>query len=157
MLETRWNLMRRRLLVVLLPVLLAAGCDDFGFWPSSVPQVAGTYNGTLTLTFPPGSDTVTGSMSMVVVQDGERLTITGSMTLLGETVEIPPATGTLDRDGRFTVTAGGFAGIMSDPTCGTVTTTNSTWSFSGSTMQIDESSTTDSCGNVDVAATLTRA
>ena len=119
MLETRWNLMRRRLLVVLLPVLLAAGCDDFGFWPSSVPQVAGTYNGTLTLTFPLGSDTVTGSMSMVVVQDGER----------PDDHRVDDAPGRNRRRSRRppgpwigTVASrlppGGFAGIMSDPTCG---------------------------------------
>ena len=152
--------MRRRLLGVLLLTLLIAGCGDDGGptapSPPRFPQVAGTYNGTLTFTFSLVSDTLTGSMRMVVVQAGAQLTITGSMTLLGETVELPAVTGTVNETGFFTATAGGFSGTVSDETCGTLTTTSATLTFSGSTARITETATTEFCGNIQLSGTLTR-
>ena len=50
------------------------------------------------------------------------------MTLLGETVELPAVTGF----------AGGFSGSVSDETCGALTTTSATLTFSGSTARITE-------------------
>ena len=153
--------MRQRLLVILLLTLLITGCGDDGGpvapSPPQFPQVAGTYNGTLTLTFSLVSDTLTGSMRMVVVQAGSQLTITGSMMFLGETVELPAVTGTVNETGFFTVTAGGFSGTVSDETCGTLTTTSATLTFSGSTARITETATTEFCGNIQLSGTLTRA
>ena len=68
-------------------------------------------------------------MHMVLVQAGAQLTITGSMMLLGETVELPPVTGTVNETGFFTATTGGFSGTVSDETCGTLTTTHATLTF----------------------------
>ena len=163
MIKTRRNLMRQRLLVILLLTLLITGCGDDGGpvapSPPQFPQVAGTYNGTLTLTFLLVSDTFTGSMRMVVVQAGAQLTITASMMLLGETVVLPAVTGTVNETGFFTATGGGFSTTVSDEdeTCGTLTTTSSTLTFSGSTARIAETATTEFCGNVQLSGTLTRA
>ena len=160
MIKTRRNLMRQRLLVILLLTLLITGCGDDGGpvapSPPQFPQVAGTYNGTL-LTFSLVSDTLTGSMHMVLVQAGAQLTITGSMMLLGETVELPAVTGAVNETGFFTATAGGFSETVSDETCGTLTTTSATPTFSGSTARITETAAAEFCGNIQLSGTLTRA
>ena len=97
---------------------------------------------------------------MVVVQAGSQLTISGSMTFDGVTMQLPKVTGTINETGFFTATAGtdGFSpgAAASDDTCGTITSTSSTLTFSGSTAQLHESATTDFCGTLTLDATLTR-
>ena len=67
---TNIPLTRRRLLGVLTLVISACGDDGGPTTPSGpqYPQVAGTYSGPLTVSFSIVSDTLTGSMRMVVVQ-----------------------------------------------------------------------------------------
>ena len=93
---------------------------------------------------------------MVVVQAESQLTISGSMTLDGMTVQLPAVTGTINETGLFTATAGGFSTSAVPDTCGTITPTSSTLTFSGSTAQLHESATTDFCGTLTLDATLTR-
>ena len=45
------------------------------------------------------------------------------MILLGETVELPAVTGTVNETRFFTATAGGFSDTVNDENCGTLTTT----------------------------------
>ena len=157
---TNIPLTRRRLLGVLILTLVISACGDDGgpTTPSGpqYPQVAGTYSGPLTVSFSIVSDTLTGSMRMVVVQAGAQLTVTGSLTFLGETVDLPAVTGTVNETGFFTTSAGGFTGAVSDETCGTLTTTSDTLTFSGSTARISESATSEFCGSIQVSGTLTR-
>ena len=65
-------------------------------------------------------------------------------------------TGTVNETGFFTTSAGGFTGAVSDETCGTLTTTSATLTFSGSTARISESATSEFCGSIQVSGTLTR-
>ena len=153
--------------LILVLAVLAAGCDDGRLQnpvaPSSVrptvptvPQVAGTYLGPLELSGSLVPNTVTGSMRMVVVQAGGQVTITGSITFFGETTQLPAFTGVINSTGFVTVTGGGFSGSVSDPDCGTITTTSSTLTFSGRSARIYEAATTDFCGNFTITGTLTR-
>ena len=135
-------------------ILLAVACSD----PTApFPDVAGTYAGTVTLSVSGGGSLdLDGSMIMVVAQSDEQLTITGSITFLGETVQLPAITGTINETGFFTATAGGFSETTSDPECGTWTTTSSTLTFSGATARLQESVSSPSCGNLSLFGTLTR-
>jgi len=135
-------------------ILLAVACGDLT--GPSFPDVAGTYSGTVTLSLS-GGGSLDGSMSMVVAQSGAELTITGSITFLGETTQLPAITGTVNETGFFTATAGGFSGTASDPQCGTLTTTSATLTFSGGTARLQESASSTYCGNLSLFGTLTRA
>lgn len=93
---------------------------------------------------------------MNVVQAGAQLTITGSITLLGQTVPLPAFTGTVNSTGFFTASGTGFSGAVDDATCGLVSTANATLTFSGNTARYVENTTTDFCGNWAFSGTLTR-
>ncbi len=102
------------------------------------------------------SGNLTGSASLTVVQSGSQLTITGSMTFFGETAELPAITGTINSTGFFTPTGGGFSSEAADPTCGTITTSSSTITFSGSSLRLVESASSEFCGTLSLSGTLTR-
>lgn len=152
------NRMRRFLLATALPALLIAACGDGGpTAPSTFPQVAGTYDGQITLSSSLApEESLTGQMQMVVVQDGEQLTITASITLFGETTEQPAITGTIDENGSFTVASGEFAGTDIDPECGTSTVASFTLMFSGSMAKLQVTLASDSCGTFTLDGDLTR-
>ena len=95
-------------------------------------------------------------MRIVVRQSGAQVTITGSLTFLGETLELPAITGTINATGFFTATAGGFAGTVDDPTCGRITTTSSSLTFTGRTARYTETANTQFCGTWNLSAVLTR-
>jgi len=135
-------------------IVSAVACSDLT--GPSFPDVAGTYAGTVTLSLS-GGGSVDGSMRMVVAQSDEQLTITGSITFLGETTQLPAITGTINETGFFTATAGGFSGTTSDPQCGTWTPTSSTLTFSGGTARLQESASSPVCGSLNLFGTLTRA
>ena len=165
---------RRRLgSFIIGPVLVVAGCsnasdaiDGGGIVrgpaaPSpQFPSVAGIYEGPLTLTSSSDPQRIDGSMRMVVGQADAQIKITGSITFLDVTVEVPEVTGTINRTGLVTVTGGtpitGGSGLVEDPDCGWVTTTSSTLVLSGSTARLDETSETEFCGNWTLSGTLPR-
>lgn len=134
-------------------ILLTVACGSTG---PSFPDVAGTYTGAVTAS-QSGGGSLDGSMSMDVAQSGEQLTITGSITFLGETTQLPAITGTINETGFFTATAGGFSETTSDPECGTWTTTSATLTFSGATARLQESASSPRCGTLSLFGTLTRA
>lgn len=136
-----------------LILLAVASCGELT--GPSFPDVAGTYTGTVTLSLS-GGGSLDGSMRMVVAQAGAELTITGSITFLGETTQLPAITGTVNETGFFTATAGGFSGTTSDPECGTWTTTSSTLTFSGATVRLQETASSPYCGTLSAFGTLTR-
>ena len=117
------------------------------------PNVAGTYTGPLDLTF--AGVTVTLSAGMTVVQSGSQLTITGYASFAGEIIQLPAVTGNINQTGFFTATSG-FASDIDDPTCGHITTTSSTLTFSGNTARYVETATSSFCGNISISGTLTR-
>ena len=148
-----------RTTLILVTFVLATGCGDSGNpvgpSPTSIPNVAGTYSGSVTATITSPLDSETGSMRMSVVQVGSQLTITGEITFPGETFQLPALTGTINATGFFTATGGGVTSASSDE-CGTANATSSTLTFSGNTARLVETLTTQYCGNLSVSATLSR-
>lgn len=147
----------RRPLLAVAVVLLLTACDDGG--PTSpsnrYPQVSGTYTGSLSVTsarFGPGGSV---SARMVVVQSGNQLTITGSVSFGGRTAELTAITGTINETGFFTA-AGVVSGGLDDPTCGRVTPTTGSLTFSGRTMRVVENASSQYCGEIQISGTLTR-
>ena len=93
---------------------------------------------------------------LTVVQSGSQLTITGSLTVFGQTVQLPAVTGTVNETGFFTATAGGFATSVDDTTCGRIAVTSATLTFAGNTARYVENDKTDFCGNWLFSGTLTK-
>ena len=97
---------------LLAAALLAAACDMRGSG-AGVPQVAGTYTGTLTwewLSYENASYLTTARL--VVRQSGDEVTVVGSIVVTGTTYEIPALSGTINQTGRFTVSPQGGASLV---------------------------------------------
>ena len=138
-----------------------AACGDSLTGPS-VADVAGTYTGPLTIELTAGgvgTVTATGSMRMVAQQDGDRVTLSGSMTLFGETESLGAISGTIDEAGVWTEPGSetGTIGIPDDE-CGYAGETRVR--FSGSSLRIEISASrltpTIDCPNISMSADLTR-
>ena len=144
--------MKRLLTVAICTVALA--CDSIT--GPKYPDVAGTFSGPLTVTstIVPGS--ITGTMSLTVVQSDDQITVTGSVAFLGSTSQLAALTGTINETGFFTATAGGGAPSVSDPDCGIMTTTSSTLTFSGQTARFHQAISTTYCGALTFDGLLTR-
>lgn len=138
----------------LLMIASCAAATSCGITGPQYPDVAGTYDGPLTWQIP--GESIAGQMNLTVVQADDQLTITGSATILGSTIQLPAITGTVNETGFFTATAGGAAGTVSDPNCGTITTTSATLNFTGDSARYHETATTSWCGAWAFDATLTR-
>ena len=123
--------MRRLALVLAITVLIGCGADSPTAPTSQIPEVAGTYTGPLTLRVVTTGDSLQGSARFDVAQAGAQLTITGSITFLGETAQLPAITGTINATGFFTPTSGGVAGAVNDPDCGRITPASASITFSG--------------------------
>ena len=145
--------MRKLLMGTACAVTLACGITG-----PSYPDVAGSYIGPLTVTSSLVSGTLTGTMSINVLQVDDQVTVTGSMTFMGSTNQLAAITGTINETGFFTGTAGGVAPSTSDPECGVMTTTASTLSFSGPgpTARFHQTISTTYCGGLSLDAELTR-
>lgn len=140
-------------------LLMGAACAvtlACGITGPSYPDVAGTYSGPLTVTSTLVSGSFTGTMTMNVVQVDDQITVTGSVTFMGDTDQLPAITGTINETGFFTATAGGSAPSTSDPECGITTTTASTLSFSGRSARFHQTISTTYCGGLSFDADLTR-
>ena len=146
--------MKKKLVFILALSALAPACDNIT--GPSYPDVAGTYSGPLVWSLSIDPTPVTGTMSITVVQQDSQLTVTGSITMLGTTSQLPAITGTINETGFFTATSGGAAGNIPDPTCGVITTTSSTLTFSGNSARFHETASTQYCGSWSFDATLTR-
>ena len=141
-------------IVVCLAIVSACGGSPSS--PTSqIPDVAGTYTGSLTWTAD-GAFVASIQARLTVVQAGAQLTVSGSLTLLGQTVQVAAVTGTVNATGFFTVSGGGFAGAVDDATCGTIRGTSASLTFSGNTARYVETDTTDFCGNWNFSGTLTK-
>ncbi len=149
----------RRLALVLAVVLTGCGADSptapTTAPTSQIPEVAGTYTGPLTLLAVTTGAILQGSARLDVAQAGAQLTITGSITFLGETVQLPAIMGIINATGIFTPTSG-WVEEVNDPDCGRVTSTNASVTFFGRTLRLVETASTDSCGNFELSGTLSR-
>lgn len=144
-------------IVVLCSALVACG-KETPTSPSTpqIPQVAGTYNGQLTLTALATGERFIGSAQMVVRQAGSQLTVSGSMTILGLTTQLSAVTGTINATGFFTLTGGGFTGSVDAGECGRLRPLTASLTFSGRTANYVETAETDFCGTFQLTADLTR-
>ncbi|MCY4645372.1 MAG: hypothetical protein OXE73_00580 [Gammaproteobacteria bacterium] len=144
--------------------LAAVGACDSLTGPS-FPEVAGTYTGPLTVEVAvvsqgvPNTITANGTMRVVVEQDTDQVTLSASMTILGDTETLDTLTGTIDEGGVWTETganAGAF--VLGDDECGY--TANAAVRFSGGSLTIEATSTvsqpTIDCPNVTWSAELAR-
>lgn len=144
-----------RRLVFVLAVSVFTGCGDSPTAPTSrIPQVAGAYAGPLTMQVT-ANDSFQGTARFNVAQAGAQLTITGFVTLLRSTAELPAIAGTINEMGFFIPTAGGAAGVVND-SCGKVTTTSTNISFTGRTLRWEEAASTEFCGSFELSGTLRR-
>ena len=143
-----------RTLVIM--ALLSAACGESPTAPSQqIPQVAGTYTGSIALSAA-GRTLASGTALMKVVQAGSQLTITGSVTVSGATVQIRAVTGTINSTGYFTPSRRSFTNRVTDPTCGTITPVDASLTFAGNTARYVENATTTFCGPLQFSGTLRR-
>ena len=152
--------MRCAVLLVALMLVVPACNGDTPTAPTpsvpQIPQVAGTYTGPVTFTFSALQVEEAGTGRFVVVQSGSELTISGSVTVAGETYELAATTGTVNATGFYTPTSGGSGVAEDDPTCGAITNYSESLTFIGRTMRITVSWQTAECGRFDISGTLTR-
>lgn len=151
--STSFGAHRRFAFAATLTLVMACGSEPTG---PQYPEVSGTYAGPVVFSSSLGGS-LEGSMSIAVVQAGAQVTITGSITFLGDTTNLPAITGNINETGFFTASAGGFSDSAEfDPECGLMTPTSSTLAFSGNTAQIHESVQTGYCGTWTLSGTLTK-
>ena len=151
-----------RILLVAVCLAAAPGCDWLDeLTGPSVPDVAGTYTGPLTVEVTAGAVTVSaaGSMTLAVEQAGDQVTISGSLTIEGDTETIDAAPGIIDGAGVWTTADDASAGFgVEDDGCGG--TVEATFRFSDNSLALEMSSTTPEptieCPNITLSATLAR-
>ena len=115
MARRRSHILRLATCAVLIVATAACGGDSRPTTPVSptplspqpqIPNVAGTYQGPLTITAALAGGAVmvslSGTMHITVVQAGAQLTITGAIAIFDETSALDTVTGTVDNTGRVT-------------------------------------------------------
>ena len=104
-----------------------------------------------------GLISASGIHQMAVTQSGNQVTIGGaSAVAVGEGIELPSISGTIDQTGVFTPAGGAGATLWNEPPCGRWMLASADISFSGRSMQIQETLETDRCGVIGLSGTLTR-
>lgn len=125
------------------------GPDD-----TAVPQVAGTYAGTVeTKAVYPGRGAVVAEVPLTadVTQDGSEVTM-----VLTATTASDPIVGTIDEAGVFTPSAPDVrTGLEPDAICGTVSLEVFAVMFSGNSLAIRAGTDTERCGYSTVSGVLT--
>ena len=150
---SRWS----RVLLGLAATALAACGGSGPTAPSEYPDVAGTYSGPLVhMAGEPGrQQSLDGTMRIIVTQSESRVTVNGSITILGQTAEIPPTRGTINETGEVSFSEDALGGVTNDPDCGESTTALSLV-FSDGTATFNQVTQTAECGDSTVSATMTR-
>ena len=149
-----------KLITVLITIVFIVSCGDdliSSKIPSKVPQVAGTYAGPLEIIFSatPGIK-LTGSMKVIVIQAGSQLTITGSVTLIGTTIQLTAISGTINSSGYFTIEKSGGVGQVRDKECGVLRTLSFSITFLNNSIKYVEDISTDYCGIFQFSGTLSK-
>ena len=152
---------RVRLFVAGVAFILVGACGDSTSptapsrpLPPPIPQVAGTYTGSLDWTID-GSLFGQGTARITAVQSGAQITLTAVITFGELTQQAPAITGTINETGFFTQTSTPRPPALKTR-CGTITTTGISINFSGNTLRYLETATTDLCGDWQITGTLTR-
>lgn len=158
---------QRAIAVALLLVVAVASCDsstdpDSSLPDPSFPEVAGTYTGSVTsvLTAGDAAGTITGTLRVVVAQEEDRVTLSGSVTVNGETEALGgPFPGTIDEAGAWTETGAATAFVPGDDhPCGY--TNDQGVRFSRGSLTVAATATVpepdEDCPNIRISAELTR-
>ena len=163
--QRRSHILRLAPCAVLIVATAACGGDSSPTTPVSptplspqpqIPNVAGTYQGPLTITASLDGGVVmlslSGTMHITVVQAGAQLTISGSIAIFDETSALDTVTGTVDDTGRVTFPPDSIINAapipMGDDPCGTLTAAPTMLTFSGNTARFLQTATSDDCGTV---------
>ena len=141
---------------IVLFVAVAAACGDSPTSPSRYPQVAGSYIGEVTMSARSvGVVSSSGINRMEVTQSGSRVTIGGVFFGIGEGIETPSITGTINEAGVVTTPLAG-ATLGNDSPCGKWMLASASINFTGRSMRIEETMETDHCGVIRFSGTLSR-
>ena len=144
------------LYIAFLFLLTLSACDS-GSDPLLL-QVEGTYKGHMVSQV----STVEGDLTRFfpaqfeVVQAGATVTISGTMYLVRDVVDLAAITGEINATGLFTPTAGGSVREYTDPNCGQLTTTSESFVFSGDSLHVQETYITADCGDVSASGMFAR-
>lgn len=95
-------------------------------------------------------------MRIIVTQSESQVTVNGSITILGQVTELPPARGTIDETGEVSFSEDVLGGVTNDPDCGETRTVTLSLVFSDGTATFNQVTRTDECGDFTVSATMTR-
>ena len=120
---------------------------------SRIPAVAGSYAGTITVTFPELNRTVSCPTSTSVTQNGGAVSI-APLQLSGQcgSSSVPLGSVTIDTTGAM----GQDVGSYTDPSCGTYNYVGS-GGFFGRDMRISIVYTSATCYNMNITINLTKA
>ena len=154
--RTSWSINLLALVVVLLP---ACNNSSPAAPTPAIPDVAGAYSGPLVFTVavdPDNTQTLNGTMRLVATQSGSQVTLNGTITIFGDTEELPPTVGRINEDGEFTFSDDDFEGVMTDPECGESRLSRMTLVFMDSMAVFEQVIETTDCGNFTVASTMAR-
>ena len=119
------------------------------------PRVEGTYTGTLTASAIDVGVSEQASLTLLVEQDGDRITASGILTHQGSTATFV-LTGTIDKTGYFTSDKTGRPDLLDTSPCGQIRPISGSLAFSGNKAVLAILIDTDSCGTMSYDAELTR-
>ena len=146
--------MRESLIVAVALLLSACGGGEGTSLtgPSnSIPNVAGSYSGTTTMTFPELSQSMTCTTSTSVTQSGSTISV-APLVLGGQcgNVSVPVGQVTIDNTGAW---LGSAVTTYNDPSCGLYSVVGS-GGFFGRQMRLSINATSRTCYNVNMTITL---
>lgn len=121
--------------------------------PTDIPQVAGSYSGSITANFPETGTSQTCTASTSVTQNGATVNV--APVVLGGVcggLQVPVGQAVITSQGNIPATV---SGTFSNPACGTYTYTV-TGGFDGTTLNLAATLTSPTCQDANLALTLTR-
>jgi hypothetical protein len=119
---------------------------------NSIPNVAGSYSGSTTITFPEITRTLTCTTTTAVTQSGNTVNV-APLVLGGQcnNISVPFGQATLDSTGALNL--GPTSGTYTDPSCGTYSY-NGSGGFFGRTLQLSVSATSRTCLNFNLTVSV---
>lgn len=144
-------------LVYLIALIVASACGG-GSSPTaptpSIPQVAGSYNGSVTVNLPEVPVSRTCPANTSVTQSGSTVNV--APIILGGScgnLSLPLGQATIDTTGAIT---GGNAGSFFEPSCGGTYTYTASGGFFGRELRLSMTASSAICLNFNFTAVLTR-